>query len=33
MARKLQQATGPLKTGRDIAHDVLRIVNPPGQPG
>ncbi len=27
---KLQRATGPLRSGRDIARDVLKIVNPPG---
>ena len=33
ISTKLQQATGPLRTGRNIAHDVLRIVNPPGSTG
>lgn len=33
ISKKLQQATGPLHTGRDIASDVLRIVNPPGLTG
>lgn len=33
ISKKLQQATGPLQTGRDIASDVLRIVNPPGRAG
>lgn len=33
ISKKLQQATGPLRAGQDIAHDVLRIVNPPGSNG